>query len=233
MIALRVLAVLAGALVVAWVLWSAIRTVVVPRGESVWLSRKVFLVVREVFELAGRRTRTYEAYDRVMARYAPTSLVVLPGVWALIVLISFVPIYWGVGVGSWRLAVTTSGSSFSTLGFDRPPGLPAEMVCFVEALIGLFLVALLISYLPAHLQRVRPARVARWSSSRSGPAARPAPRPSCCGCTASAGSTTWPTTGTSGSSGSSRWRRATPPNPRCRSSGHPAPTAPGSPRPAR
>jgi hypothetical protein len=149
MIAVRALAATVGALVVAWVLWSAIRTVVVPRGESVWLSRKVFLVVREIFEFAGRRTHDYEGYDRVMARYAPTSLVVLPGCWALIVLASFIPIYWAVGVGSWRLAVTTSGSSFSTLGFDRPPGLPAELLCFLEALIGLFLVALLISYLPA------------------------------------------------------------------------------------
>ena len=39
MIAVQILAVVAGFLVVAWVLWSALRTVVVPRGESVWLSR--------------------------------------------------------------------------------------------------------------------------------------------------------------------------------------------------
>ncbi len=87
---------IAGSLAVAWVLWSAIRTVVVPRGESVWLSRKVFLVVREVFEFAGRRTRSYEGYDRIMARYAPTSLILLPAAWALIVLISFVPMYWAL-----------------------------------------------------------------------------------------------------------------------------------------
>jgi len=110
MIFARGFAVVAGLAVVAWVLWSAIRTVVVPRGESVLLSRNVFLVMREVFEFAARRTRSYEGYDRVMARYAPTSLVVLPGVWALIVLTAFVPIYWGIGVSSWRLAVTTSGS---------------------------------------------------------------------------------------------------------------------------
>ena len=149
MIVARVFAVLAGGLVVVWVLWSAIRVVIVPRGEAVWLSRTVFVLVRQAFEFVGRRTRTYAAYDRVMARYAPTSLVVLPAVWALIVLAAFVPIYWGVGVGSWKLAITTSGSSFTTLGFDRPPGLPAELFCFIEALIGLFLVALLISYLPS------------------------------------------------------------------------------------
>jgi hypothetical protein len=149
MVAARIAAVIAGTLVVAWVLWSAIRTVIVPRGESVWLSRKVFLVVREVFEFAGRRARSYEGYDRIMARYAPTALILLPGAWALIVLIAFVPMYWAFGVTPWREAVITSGSSFTTLGFSRPGGLGADILCFMQATIGLFLVALLISYLPA------------------------------------------------------------------------------------
>ena len=149
MLALRILAVIGGALAVAWVLWSAIRTVIVPRGESVWLSRKVFLVVREGFEFAGRRTRSYEGYDRIMARYAPVALVLLPAAWALIVLLAFVPMYWAFGVSPWREAIITSGSSFTTLGFSRPGGLGADILCFVQATIGLFIVALLISYLPA------------------------------------------------------------------------------------
>lgn len=149
MIAAKILAVAGGSLVVAWVLWSAIRTVVVPRGESVWLSRKVFMVVRELFEFAGRRTRSYVGYDRIMARYAPTSLVVLPGVWALVILVAFVPMYWAFDVTPWREAVITSGSSFTTLGFSRPDELGADILCFTQATIGLFLVALLISYLPA------------------------------------------------------------------------------------
>ena len=42
----------------------------------------------------------------------------------------------------------TSGSSLFTLGFDRPPELPAAFAAFVEAAIGLALLALLIAYLP-------------------------------------------------------------------------------------
>jgi hypothetical protein len=148
MLALQILAAAAGIVVVVWVIWSAIRTVVVPRGESVWLSRKTFLVVREVFELAARPTKTYEGYDRIMARYGPTALLVMPGVWAALVIAAFIPIFWGLGL-SWREAVITSGSSFSTLGFARPAPAFSDAVCFVEALIGLGLVALLISYLPA------------------------------------------------------------------------------------
>ena len=149
MVAVRILAVVGGTLAVAWVLWSAIRTVIVPRGESVWLSRKVFLIVREGFEFAGRRTSSYEGYDRIMARYAPLALILLPAAWALIVLISFVPMYWAFGVSPWREAIITSGSSFTTLGFSRPGALGADILCFVQATIGLFIVALLISYLPA------------------------------------------------------------------------------------
>jgi hypothetical protein len=105
MLAVRILAVIGGSLAVAWVLWSAIRTVIVPRGESVWLSRKVFIVVRELFEFAGRRTRSYEGYDRIMARYAPMALILLPAAWALVVLIAFVPMYWAFGVSPWQAII--------------------------------------------------------------------------------------------------------------------------------
>jgi hypothetical protein len=148
MIALRILAVLGGVLVTLWVLWSAIRTVVVPRGEAVRLSRLLFLAWREVFELWAGHTDDFESYDRIMARYGPVALLSLPVAWAIIVFAAFIPIYWGLGL-SWHEAVVTSGSSFTTLGFDRPNMLSAELVCFIEAITGLGLIALLISYLPA------------------------------------------------------------------------------------
>ncbi len=148
MLALRILAIVAGITLAIWILWSAIRSVVVPRGESVKLSRFLFLAWREVFEFIGRRARTYEGYDRIMARYGPVCLLSLPVAWALGIFVAFIPIYWGLGT-TWHEAVITSGSSFTTLGFDRPGQLGAELACFVEALTGLGLIALLISYLPA------------------------------------------------------------------------------------
>jgi hypothetical protein len=48
-----------------------------------------------------------------------------------------------------REAFVTSGSSLFTLGFARPEGLWADTAAFVEAAIGLFLLALLITYLPS------------------------------------------------------------------------------------
>jgi hypothetical protein len=45
-------------------------------------------------------------------------------------------------------AFTISGSSAFTLGFAALPDLPTRILAFTEAAVGLFLVALLISYLP-------------------------------------------------------------------------------------
>lgn len=147
-VVLRVLAFALGALVVGAVLQSAVRTVVVPRGEQVWLTRVTFLATRRVYELSARRRRTYEERERLFARYAPTSLILLPVAWALGIIIGFIPIYWAVGVDSWREALTESGSSFTTLGFARHGSTSADVVAFAEALLGLGMVALLISYLP-------------------------------------------------------------------------------------
>src|SRR5919201_1387657 len=47
-----------------------------------------------------------------------------------------------------RTAFTLSGSSVLTLGFERPPDLPATILVFTEAGLGLVLLAMLITYLP-------------------------------------------------------------------------------------
>ena len=54
-----------------------------------------------------------------------------------------------LGVSTWRNAFIESGSSLFTLGFVRPVDLPTTALAFVEAAIGLGLVALLIAYLPS------------------------------------------------------------------------------------
>lgn len=144
----RVLAVLGGTAVVAVVLSAAIRTVVVPRGENVVLSRLVFGATRRVFHLFAKESHSYDRRDRVMARYAPTALMLLPVVWALGVIAGFTPIYWGFGDVDWREALLLSGSSLTTLGFRTAPNTIQAIAAILQALIGLGLVALLISFLP-------------------------------------------------------------------------------------
>jgi hypothetical protein len=145
----RLVAVLGGGAVGIWVLLAAVRTVVLPRGEPVLLTRWVFVGMRWLFDLWGKRAKTYEQRDRSLAMYAPMSLVALPWSWVTLVVVGFTGINWGLGVDPVREAFYMSGSSLFTLGFDAPPDLPTHVAAYVEAALGLGLIALLISYLPS------------------------------------------------------------------------------------
>jgi hypothetical protein len=145
----RLVAVIGGGAVGVWVLLAAVRTVVLPRGEPVLLTRWVFVGMRSVFDLWGRRAKTYEDRDRSLAMYAPMSLVALPFVWVSLVVSGFTAIVWGLGVNPLREAFYLSGSSLLTLGFSVPPDLPTHFASYIEAALGLGLIALLISYLPS------------------------------------------------------------------------------------
>jgi hypothetical protein len=149
-IALRILALLGGAVVALTVVSSAVKTVVVPRAESALLSRALFLFTRKLFDLRLKRVHDWNETDRIMARYAPMSLILLPAVWVTLCVLAFTPMFWAVGSSFPRDALTASGSAMLTLGFllHGALTLPATILSFVGALIGLGLLALLISYRP-------------------------------------------------------------------------------------
>ena len=135
----------AGSLLVAAVLVSALRTVVLPQGDLTGITRFVFAVANRLFTSMGSR--------RVMPRrlsglYAPAALVSLPFAWCMLIAVGFAFIFWGLDVGSFNDAWVVSGSSLFTLGFARPDGTGLVWITFVEATIGLGVVALLISFLP-------------------------------------------------------------------------------------
>ena len=148
MLAVRVLAFVAGALIVQGVLRSAIKTVVVPRGENSKLTRLVFLTSRAVFDLVAKTRKDDVARAATLAKFAPSSLILLTASWALITIIGFVPMYWAGDTHTLVESLYLSGSSVTTLGFVAAQGWFETLLSVVEALIGLGLVALLISYLP-------------------------------------------------------------------------------------
>jgi hypothetical protein len=148
-IAVRIVAFAAGLFLVAAAVGSAVRTVVIPRAIPSKISRTVFLGTRWFFRLRARPGRTYEERDRIMALYAPVSLLVLLASWLALILIGYAGVLWAVdpdGVGS---AFILSGSSLLTLGFANPPGISATVIALTEAMVGLIMLALLIAYLPA------------------------------------------------------------------------------------
>lgn len=148
MIALKILAVLGGSYIVLATLMSAVRTVIVPRGVPVKLGRRVFLMMRYLFELPLRKDDSYARRDRVFALYAPVTLLVLLIVWIVFEFVGYTLIYLGLGVDPVKKAVEVSGSSLFTLGFSHPNELGPSITSFTQAATGLILLTLLIAYLP-------------------------------------------------------------------------------------
>jgi hypothetical protein len=138
-----------GAIVVLRTLLSAIRTVVVPRAQKAWLTRFHFVMVLRVFRLFARPSQPFEERDRIMALYAPIALVLLPAVWLLLIITGFAAIYWAIHEETLGESFVLSGSSATTLGFSRPEHDWVSALSFLEAAIGLGVVALVISYLPS------------------------------------------------------------------------------------
>jgi hypothetical protein len=149
MAAFGIVAFVAGLFVVVATFASAVRAVVIPRGLRARLSRFVFFNARRLFRLWARPSDSYEKRDRVMSLYAPVSLLLLLLTWLALVMVGFTLMYWGLGGRSLREALAVSGSALLTLGFERPTDLPATVLVFSEAAMGLTLLALLITYLPA------------------------------------------------------------------------------------
>ena len=137
-----------GAALVVFTLASAIRTFVVPRGINDVLTRIIFMTSFQVFRLWLKRARRFDDRDRILALYAPITLLAMPVVWLGLVQLGYTGMFWALGVASWGQAYATSGSSLLTLGFAPVNDLPTTLLAFSEATLGLILVALLIAYLP-------------------------------------------------------------------------------------
>jgi hypothetical protein len=151
-----------GTVVVMAVLISALETVVLPREGFTRIARFVFAVADRILV---RRWRNRARRQNLRALYGPVALVSLPLVWMLLVTFGFSFVFWGISHDSAQRAFEVSGSSLFTLGFAEPEGTARIWLTFVEATIGLGLVALLISYLPtiyaAHHEREKGISVLR------------------------------------------------------------------------
>jgi hypothetical protein len=147
-IAARIVAGVLGGVVVFVVVDAAIRTFVLPRGANVTFTRIISRSSRVVFDLIARPARSYEQRDRVMALYAPLTLLMFPTIWLGCVFLAFAALFWSFESVAWSEAVRRSGSALFTLGFDTPRHLGPTLLGFLEAALGLGLLAMLISYLP-------------------------------------------------------------------------------------
>ena len=130
-------------------LTSAVKTFVLPRSATDGLTRAVFLAMRRAFDLRLQVTTTYAQRDRIMAFYAPVSLLALLPTWLILIWIG----YAGHVLGGRRAHVVPGVSRQRFVAADS--GIRAgwrsgrqTLLAFSEATVGLILIALLIAYLP-------------------------------------------------------------------------------------
>lgn len=138
----------AGLITVLLTFFSALSTFVLPREARSQLNRVIFGLTRRAFEFILHFAKTYERRDAIMAYYAPISLMLLVPTWYALIALGFTGMYWSLGAGDWLVSFRLSGSSLLTLGFANADGLILAILEFVEALLGLIMVGMLISYLP-------------------------------------------------------------------------------------
>ncbi|HYO89786.1 MAG TPA: hypothetical protein VER79_14145, partial [Candidatus Limnocylindrales bacterium] len=138
----------AGIGVIALTLLAAIRTFVLPRSSNAALTRVVFTISYVIFRGLAQRARSYARVDSIMALYSPITLLILPLVLLGLIMLGFALMFWGLGPWDFYKSLQISGSSLLTLGFATYETTGYLLLEFLEAAIGMILIAMLISYLP-------------------------------------------------------------------------------------
>jgi hypothetical protein len=139
---------LLGAAIVVWVLDAAVRTFLLPRVASVRLSRGIAGAIRKLFETIGSSRTPYLERDRRLAMYPPVLLLSYQATWLCLSLVAFGFLFVAAGAPSLARGFELSGSSLFTLGTTAAVGAGEMALSYLEAAIGLTLLALLIAFIP-------------------------------------------------------------------------------------
>jgi hypothetical protein len=130
------------------VLDAAVRTFLLPRVARVRLGRWITAAVRLIFVALVRTTSTYRAKDHALSFFASAVLLALQATWLGLTVVAFAFGFVAAGAPSFAAAFSVSGSSLFTLGIDRLTGATSTTLEYVEAGVGLTLLALLIAFIP-------------------------------------------------------------------------------------
>jgi hypothetical protein len=138
---------LAGGLVLALVLGSILRTLVVPRGLYSVVVYRLWWTLRRLLHLAALR-RGYETIDQLQAWLAPLMLIGMLTIWLGGALTGYGLVLYALSPLSWTTAFREAGSSLLTLGFAGGARLRLSALDFAAAATGPVVIALQIAYLP-------------------------------------------------------------------------------------
>jgi hypothetical protein len=105
-----------------------------------------------IFNLFTRSSESYLAKDRILSLFAPMILLTYQTSWLVLSLVAFALGFVASGVTSFAHAFALSGSSLFTLGVTAAHGGAQSPLEFLEAAVGLTLLALLIAFIPTLYQ---------------------------------------------------------------------------------
>jgi len=148
---------LAGAFLVAAILWDAFETVVFPRRVTrrLRLARIYYRLTWKVWRAVVQRISAKRLQDNLYSIFGPLSFLMLLGLWAFLLILGFALLDMGtasISEGQTSLATNLyySGGTFFTIGVGniRPLTPLARLLSIVEAGTGLGFLAIVIGYLP-------------------------------------------------------------------------------------
>jgi hypothetical protein len=159
----HVLAGAASVIVLAFVLWDAFETVILPRTVTrrLRLSRLYYGGAWNGWAWIASRFRSDSRRERFLAVFGPLALVALAGVWAAGLVLGFGGLQWAIGSHLHPLGprpvfddLYMSATTFFTLGLGDvlPSGREARLVTAAEAGTGFAFLATVISYFPVLYQ---------------------------------------------------------------------------------
>jgi hypothetical protein len=143
----RVVAAVAGGLLVIAVWSSVTGTLIVSRSVSSRLTRWVDQAVDWAYQLVARAA-SYRRRDRLLATQAAAVLLGQLAAWLVVSFIGYAFLFWPFAARGIASAFTEAGSSMFTLGFAQPAGAVPAVIVFLAAATGLLILALQIAYLP-------------------------------------------------------------------------------------
>src|SRR3989441_3995053 len=153
---MRVWAGIAGAVLVAVVLWDAFETIVLPRRVTrrVRLTRFFYRATWRPFAASARLVRAGGRREAYLGFYGPLSLLLLLVLWAAALVLGFGLLQYAAAPGSITTDVYMSGTTFFTLGLGdvAPRGTFARVLTVVESGLGFGFLAIVIGYFPVLYQ---------------------------------------------------------------------------------
>lgn len=167
---MRATALIAGIFLLMSVMLDAFQTIILPRRPTgrVRLTKIFFLVSWGPWKAVARRITDKKRREQWFSIFGPLTLILLLGVWAVLLVMSFGLIFYALGspfsdamrgapiseLAKLGTDLYVSGTTLFTLGLGDvlPRSLPTRVVVIVESALGLGFVAIVVGYLPVLYQ---------------------------------------------------------------------------------